>query len=160
MISKAKSLVIKLLDEAHLTATRILFTYIGALIVIPLFFGMFILFEKQLTRQGLKTMMANTPLVTVDIIVTIIDFLLGYYLWLQKDKILADLGTYRFLMLCQVISQAVVGNLFCAVLAVLGLVRTSGENVCFKGKNRLLKSIALTCLGAFCLCLMLIIYIK
>ena len=116
MISKTNNFVIKLLDRAHLDTGKILNTYIAALIIIPLFFAGFVAYEASLTVQSLAAILTATPIIAVDMIMMIINFIFGYYLWLNKEKILADLPTYRFFMLCQAIGQVMAGNFICVLL--------------------------------------------
>ncbi|WEV70784.1 hypothetical protein OZY43_07560 [Lactobacillus sp. ESL0785] len=121
-MSKLNNFVIKFLDKAHLNTKKILLTYLYALLLIPLFFSFFMILEAAITKNSIVLIMAKSPLVAVDVIIALTDFILGYYLWLKKNEILRNYVNYRFFMTCQALGQLLVGNLFCAVLALLGLI--------------------------------------
>lgn len=160
MISKTNNFVIRLLDRAHLDTGKILNTYIAVLIIIPLFFAGFVAYEASLTAQSLAAILTATPIIAVDMIMMIINFIFGYYLWLNKEKILADLPTYRFFMLCQAIGQVMAGNFICVLLAMGGLVRTNGINQKEQSNNKLIRGASVIFLLIFGLCLILTIWLS
>lgn len=160
MISKTNNFVIRLLDRAHLDTGKILNTYIAALIIIPLFFAGFVAYEASLTAQSLAAILTATPIIAVDMIMMIINFIFGYYLWLSKEKILTDLPTYRFFMLCQAIGQVMAGNFICVLLAMGGLVRTNGINQKEQSNNKLIRGASVIFLLIFGLCLILTIWLS
>ena len=88
MVSKINNFVISFLDRAHLDTKKILTTYIYALILIPLFFGCFIILTSSIAKQNINVVLNNTPLIAIDMIVALTDFIMGYYIWLKKDLIL------------------------------------------------------------------------
>lgn len=147
--------MLKFLDKVHLSAKKILITYTYALILISLFFGSFIVFIITFTKQNITTILSNTPMIAVDMIIAVSDFLMGYYIWLKKDFILNHYGDYYFLMLSQAISQLMAGNLFCLLLAIFGIIRVNKETRNLKCKSKFIKisSIAFLIIFAFCLAL-------
>lgn len=84
MTSKIKNFLITFLEKAHLGNKKILTTYIYALLVIPLFFGFSIGFTISFTNQNIVTFLKLTPLVAIDTITAITDFIMGYYLFFEK----------------------------------------------------------------------------
>lgn len=68
-------------------------------------------------------MIMKQPAVAIATIAAIVDFVLGYYLMLNKKQFLVNRQTYRFLMVSQLIGQVLVGNLLCGVLAILGMYK-------------------------------------
>ncbi len=68
-------------------------------------------------------MIMKQPAVAIATIAAIVDFVLGYYLMLNKKQFLVNCQTYRFLMVSQLIGQVLVGNLLCGVLAILGMYK-------------------------------------
>ena len=88
MVSKINNFVISFLDRTHLDTRKILTTYIYALILIPLFFGSFIILTSSVAKQNINVVLNNTPLIAIDMIVALTDFIMGYYIWLKKDLIL------------------------------------------------------------------------
>lgn len=125
MQSTSKKRVTTLLDHflqnAHLDASRILRLYTWVLIVIPLLFGMLLILNAGFSHQSVQALINKGAVTSVAVIIAILDFVLGYYLWLVRKSVLTDRRSYRFFMLCQVVSQLLVGNLLCGLLALLGL---------------------------------------
>lgn len=160
MINKTNNFLIRLLDRVHLDTRKILNTYITALIIIPLFFACFVAYEASLTAQSLAAILRATPIIAVDMIMMIINFIFGYYLWLNKKKILSDLTTYRFFMLCQAIGQVMAGNFICVLLAIGGLARTNGINQKEQSNNKLIRGVSVIFLLIFGLCLILTIWLS
>lgn len=75
------------------------------------------------SNQSIKMMIMKQPAVAIATIAAIVDFVLGYYLMLNKKQFLVNRQTYRFLMVSQLIGQVLVGNLLCGVLAILGMYK-------------------------------------
>lgn len=160
MISKTNNFIIRLLDRVRLDIGKILNLYIAALIVIPLLFASFVAYEASITTQSLAAILTTTPIIAVDMIMMIIDFIFGYYLWLNRERILLDLTSYRFFMLCQAIGQVMAGNFICALLAMGGLVRTNGINLKEQSNNKLIRGASVVFLLMFGFCLILTIWLS
>lgn len=160
MIKQIGKIAIKFLDRSHLDIKKIITIYLYALIIIPLFFATFILLEMSITKQSISTILITSPIVTVDMIVTINDFVFGYYLWFKKANLLADLGSCHFFMICQLISQILVGNLFCAVLAIFGIIRTRNVDHSYNECNKALRLVDIIFLTIFIFCFLLIVLIS
>lgn len=159
MVSKINNFVISFLDRAHLDTRKILTTYIYALILIPLFFGSFIILTSSIAKQNINVVLNNTPLIAIDMIVALTDFIMGYYIWLKKDLILKHEGNYRFLMFSQAISQLMVGNIFCLILALFGIIRINEQSGKLKSQSNFIKVPAFIFLTIFGFCLVLTISI-
>lgn len=111
----------RFLQNAHLDAQRILRWYSYLLLLIPLLFWAMLAFNAGLSHRSLPSLINREGMISVGIIIATLDFVLGYYLWLSRGKVLTDQRNYHFFMLCQVLSQLLVGNLICTVLALFGL---------------------------------------
>ena len=159
MVSKINNFVISFLNRAHLDTKKILTTYIYALILIPLFFGSFIVLTSSVAKQNINVVLNNTPLIAIDMIVALTDFIMGYYIWLKKDLILKHEGNYRFLMFTQAISQLMVGNIFCLILALFGIIRIYEQSGKLKCQSNFIKVPAVIFLTIFGFCLVLTISI-
>lgn len=159
MVSKINNFVISFLDRAHLDTKKILTTYIYALILIPLFFGSFIFLTSSIAKQNINVVLNNTPLIAIDMIVALTDFIMGYYIWLKKDLILEYEGNYHFLMFTQAISQLMVGNIFCLILALFGIIRINEQTGKLKCQSNFIKVPAFIFLAIFGFCLVLTISI-
>ncbi|WP_143453044.1 MULTISPECIES: hypothetical protein [Lactobacillus] len=108
-------------------------------------------------KQNMPVILAKFPIISIEIIIAITDFLLGYYLWLKKDELIANPKNYHFFMLCQAVSQLMVGNILCLILAIFGLLRISSFKEKYQAENKLIKNISVICLIAFSLCFVLFI---
>lgn len=160
MINNISNFFIKFLNKTRLDTKRILNIYIYALILIPIFFGGFIILEIAITRQSLVEIFFIAPIVAVDMIIAITDFILGYFLWIKKDSILEDSGNYLFFMACQAIGQLLVGNIFCLALALFGIIRTYNSGKSLKNKNKLIGAVSILFVVTFIFCLTLIIVLN
>lgn len=160
MMSKLNNWIIKFLDKAHLNTSRILITYICALLLIPVFFSFFMILEVAITKSNVMTIM-KSPYVAVDVIIIITDFILGYYLWLKKDNFLYKNHNYRFFMTCQLIGQLLVGNLFCSILALFGLISLRSVKKGWQENSEwLIKVISIAFIFLFGICSAIIILLK
>ncbi|RMC38666.1 MULTISPECIES: hypothetical protein [unclassified Lactobacillus] len=157
MISNINNYILIFLNKSNLNAKRILTLYIDALLLIPLCFGSFLFFELTIMKQNMPVILAKFPIISIEIIIAITDFLLGYYLWLKKDELIANPKNYHFFMLCQAVSQLMVGNILCLILAIFGLLRISSFKEKYQAENKLIKNISVICLIAFSLCFVLFI---
>lgn len=160
MINNISNFFIKFLNKTRLDTKRILNIYIYALILIPIFFGGFIILEIAITRHSLVEMLFVAPIVAVDMIIAITDFILGYFLWIKKDNILEDSASYLFFMSCQAIGQLMVGNIFCLVLALFGIIRTYNSGKSLKNKNKLIEAVSILFVVTFIFCFTLIIVLN
>ena len=115
------------LKSANLSAKRILHLYTYILFFIPLAFAALVELHSLLTKVSFSNLL-KSPFVSVSVIIAFCDFLLGYYLWINKDKILLEEKTYRSFMIIQAISQILVGNLVCGILALAGIYQARELN--------------------------------
>lgn len=114
----------RFLRNAHLDAPRILRWYSYILFFVPLVFWAMLAFNAQLSKQSLFDIIRKQGTVSIAIIVTILDFLVGYYLWISRGKVLTDRKSYHFFMGCQAIGQLLVGNIICVILALFGMYQS------------------------------------
>lgn len=115
----------KILRTLRLNAKKILKWYSIILLVAPLLYAAFLQLTVLKTKQPIAIMMSKQPMIAVSIIIAFIDFLLGYYCWIKNKEILSDSKGYRSFMICQMICQLLLGNIFCFVLGALGIHASS-----------------------------------
>lgn len=113
----------RMTKSMQLDAKKILSWYAYVLFIAPLFFWALIAMRSGASRQSIQTIIMKQPAVAIGTIIAIVDFVLGYYLLLNKKKFLVNKQTYRFLMVSQLIGQLCVGNLLCVVLSILGMYK-------------------------------------
>lgn len=121
MVKQKKfSFIDKIISMTNLNAQKILNVYSYVLLIFPIAFWILINLQALLVKTNLKRLLHNNPLMLVGIIISIIDFVFGYYLMLNKKNILSDRFSYKITMLSQMICQLLVGNVLCFFLALLG----------------------------------------
>lgn len=142
-----------------LDANKIISWYSYILFVTPLLFWALISLRSGASGQPMRSMIVKQPAVAIGVIIAIVDFMLGYFLLLNKKKFLVNRQTYRFLMVSQFIGQIVVGNLLCGVLAILGMYKANALKKTQDNVNPILLGIclgaAVLLLGCFALILLL-----
>ncbi|GFZ27403.1 hypothetical protein [Lactobacillus corticis] len=145
---------------AKLDAKRLLKTYAYVLMAIPLAFFLLIAVQNAALKRSFSQMLTKSPVSAVGVIIAIVDFILGYYLLLSIDKVMKNRLTYRFFMWTQLISQLLVGNLFCAFFAGLGIHQ--GKQLEDDGKipNRTIEAVAIVCSLLLIVCFTLILVIS
>lgn len=136
--------------DLSLDTNKIISWYSYILFVAPLLFWALLGLRSGASGQSMRSMIAKQPAVAIGVIIAIVDFVLGYFLLLNKKKFLVNRQTYRFLMVSQFVGQIVVGNLFCAVLAILGMYKANALKKTQDKVNPILLGI---CLGAAALLL-------
>lgn len=109
----------------QLDVKKILNWYAYVLFIAPLFFWALIAMRSGASRQSMQSIIMKQPAVAIGMIIAIVDFVLGYYLLLNKKKFLVNKQTYRFLMVSQLIGQLCVGNILCVVLSILGMYKSA-----------------------------------
>lgn len=124
-ISKQKvaNFIGRMTQSMHLDTKKILTWYSYILFIAPLLFWALIAMRSAASGQTLRMIIMKQPAVAIATIIAIVDFVLGYYLLLNKQKVLINRQTYRFVMVSQMLGQMLVGNLLCVVLAILGVYR-------------------------------------
>lgn len=100
------------------------------------------------------------PAVAIVTIIAIVDFVLGYYLLLNKKQFLINRQTYRFLMVSQLIGQILVGNLLCGVLAILGMYKAKTLKKTQDNISPVVIAISLVAAVLSVLCFMLILLLE
>lgn len=108
----------------QLDVKKILSWYAYVLFIAPLFFWALIAMRGGASGQSMRSIIMKQPAVAIATIIAIVDFVLGYYLLLNKKKFLANRQNYRFLMVSQLVGQLCVGNLLCVVLSILGMYKS------------------------------------
>ncbi|NRO26134.1 hypothetical protein [Lactobacillus helveticus] len=120
---KVENFFDRMTRSMNLDTKKILSWYSYVLFIAPLLFWALIALRGGALNQSIKMMIMKQPAVAIATIAAIVDFVLGYYLMLNKKQFLVNRQTYRFLMVSQLIGQVLVGNLLCGALAILGMYK-------------------------------------
>lgn len=117
---KISNVITKVVRTVHLNAEKTISWYSYILLAISVAFWLMI--ELQvIAGQQTWTSIMKQPTVAVGIIISIVDFLIAYYLFYKKKDILSSYENYRFFMMTQAIGQVLVGNMICFVFALIGI---------------------------------------
>lgn len=139
---------------------KILSWYSYVLFIAPLLFWALIALRGGASNQSIKIMIMKQPAVAIATIAAIVDFVLGYYLMLNKKQFLVNRQTYRFLMVSQLIGQVLVGNLLCGVLAILGMYKAKTLKKTQDNISPIVIAISLVAAVLLALCFMLILLLE
>lgn len=119
----------KFMQRLNLSAKKLLKWYTVVLFFAPLLYAALLKLTVLKENQSIATMMAKQPLAAVSVIIAIVDFLIGYYCWMQQDQILADSKGYRTFMAWQMGCQLLLGNFICFILAALSIHAINKDKV-------------------------------
>lgn len=111
----------QIMMRLHLNTRSILKWYAIVLFVAPLLFWGLLEFRVVIAKISLFDMLRNQPTIAISVIVAITDFILGYYCWLEKDKLISCTKDLKIFWICQCFCQLLVGNLVCLILSLFGL---------------------------------------
>lgn len=112
------------------------------------------------SRESIQSIIMKQPVVAIGTIIAIVDFVLGYYLLLNKKKFMVNRQTYRFFMVSQLIGQIVVGNLLCAILAILGMYKATALKKTQDNVNPVIIAISIASAVILAGCLVLILLLE
>lgn len=145
------------LKSANLSAKRILHLYTYIMFFVPLAFAALIELQSLLTKTNFLELL-KSPFISISVIVAFSDFLFGYYLWINKDKVLLKEKSYRRFMIIQAISQILVGNFVCEVLALAGIYQAKEINGQKTNKtDKIIKITSIVMLVVFAMCFVMLI---
>lgn len=147
-------------QSMHLDAKKIINWYSYILFIAPLLFWALIAMRSGASRESIQSIIMKQPVVAIGTIIAIVDFVLGYYLLLNKKKFMVNRQTYRFFMVSQLIGQIVVGNLLCAILAVLGMYRATALKKTQDNVNPVIIAISIASAVILAGCLVLILLLE
>lgn len=121
-VSKRKfsNLLDRIARTVHLDANRTIEWYSYILFLIPIALWLMIEMRILASKQS-WTVMFKQPAVAVGVIIAFVDLMTGYYLLLKEQEVLETYENYRFFMMWQAISQILVGNFLCFVMALIGI---------------------------------------
>ena len=102
---KVENFFDRMTRSMNLDTKKILSWYSYVLFIAPLLFWALIALRGGALNQSIKMMIMKQPAVAIATIAAIVDFVLGYYLMLNKKQFLVNRQTYRFLMVSQLIGQ-------------------------------------------------------
>ncbi|KRK44807.1 hypothetical protein FC63_GL000640 [Lactobacillus amylovorus DSM 20531] len=144
----------------YLDAKKIINWYSYILFIAPLLFWALIAMRSGASRESIQSIIMKQPVVAIGTIIAIVDFVLGYYLLLNKKKFMVNRQTYRFFMVSQLIGQIVVGNLLCAILAVLGMYKATALKKTQDNVNPVIIAISIASAVILVGCLVLILLLE
>lgn len=150
----------RMTQSMHLDAKKIISWYSYILSIAPLLFWALIAMRSGASRESIQSIIMKQPAVAIGTIIAIVDFVLGYYLLLNKKKFMVNRQTYRFFMVSQLIGQIVVGNLLCAVLAVLGMYKATALKKTQDNVNPVIIAISIVSVVLLACCLVLILLLE
>ncbi len=149
----------RILQSMHLDAQKIMKWYSYILFIAPLCFWALLAIQSGVSKVSIQSLIMKQPAIAIGTIIAIVDFVLGYYLLLNKKKFMVNRQTYRFFMVSQLLGQIVVGNLLCAILAALGMYRATALKKTQDNVSPLIMAIsivsAILLIGCFALVLLL-----
>lgn len=111
----------QIMERLRLNTRSILKWYSIILFVAPLLFGGLLEFRVVMMKISLADMLHSQPTIAISVIAAITDFLLGYYCWIKKDKLIDSTQELRIFWICQCFCQLLVGNIICFLLSLFGL---------------------------------------
>lgn len=147
-------------QSMHLNAKKIINWYSYILFIAPLLFWALIAMRSGASRESIQSIIMKQPVVAIGTIIAIVDFVLGYYLLLNKKKFMVNRQTYRFFMVSQLIGQIVVGNLLCAILAILGMYKATALKKTQDNVNPVIIAISIASAVILAGCLVLILLLE
>ena len=147
-------------QSMHLDAKKIINWYSYILFIAPLLFWALIAMRSGASRESIQSIIMKQPVVAIGTIIAIVDFVLGYYLLLNKKKFMVNRQTYRFFMVTQLIGQIVVGNLLCAILAILGMYKATALKKTQDNVNPVIIAISIASAVILAGCLVLILLLE
>lgn len=147
-------------QSMHLDAKKIINWYSYILFIAPLLFWALIAMRSGASRESIQSILSKQPVVAIGTIIAIVDFVLGYYLLLNKKKFMVNRQTYRFFMVSQLIGQIVVGNLLCAILAILGMYKATALKKTQDNVNPVIIAISIASAVILAGCLVLILLLE
>lgn len=157
---KVENFFDRMTRSMNLDTKKILSWYSYVLFIAPLLFWALIALRGGASNQSIKVMIMKQPAVAIVTIAAIVDFVLGYYLMLNKKQFLVNRQTYRFLMVSQLIGQVLVGNLLCGVLAILGMYKAKTLKKRQDNISPIVIAISLVAAVLLALCFMLILLLE
>ncbi|NRN76439.1 hypothetical protein [Lactobacillus helveticus] len=157
---KVENFFDRMTRSMNLDTKKILSWYSYVLFIAPLLFWALIALRGGALNQSIKMMIMKQPAVAIATIAAIVDFVLGYYLMLNKKQFLVNRQTYRFLMVSQLIGQVLVGNLLCGVLAILGMYKAKTLKKTQENISPIVIAISLVAAVLLALCFMLILLLE
>lgn len=117
----------QIMERLHLNTRSILKWYSIILFVAPLLYWALLEFRIVMEKASLSDMMHNQPAIAISVIVAITDFLLGYYCWINKDKLISSIKELKTFYIWQFVCQLFVGNIICSLLCLFGLRALQGQ---------------------------------
>lgn len=111
----------KIIRALNYNAKKSLNIYIGALALFALVNVFYVSFLANITQVTFRTFLDKNPINTVMIIISTMDVIFAYILWMERDTLLHDRKKFQGMIGYLSILQLLVGNILCLVLGVVTL---------------------------------------
>lgn len=123
--SKVTSSLDKIINNAGLGCEKILKIYTLILFASPLLFAIMLELKMAMSKVSFQNALHTEPAINIAIIIALSDFILSYVMFMEKDNLIKDRTAYRYVFKSQAITQLLVGNFVCCILAVVGIYKSN-----------------------------------
>jgi hypothetical protein len=110
----------RIVQNLKLTPKKLLKWYSYVLIFVPLACAALVGLHLVTSATTFSNLLKNQAGLAVGVIIALCDLIIGYFCLLNLE-IFYKRKTYRVFMVTQVITQALVGNFMCVIMAILGI---------------------------------------
>ena len=119
-----------------------------------LFLGMYLGFLGLVSHQTVISILKQSPYATISLLISMLNLIVGDYLWMEKDVILHNRRKCREILVTIGLAQALVGNLLVVLGTIIGYVCT--KNLSEVSGYQMSKLKAGLVIAAYGICLMFI----
>lgn len=150
----------KIIRFLNYNAKKALNIYIGVLSLLAIANVAYIGFLANITRITFRNFLDKNPLNTVMLIISILDVIFAYILWMERSTLLNNQKRFQGMIVYLSVLQLFVGNLVCFVLGMITLF--TGNEISQTGnhyfeKNEIIPLTIGAILYIFCTMLLLIV---
>ncbi|MCI1283615.1 MAG: hypothetical protein LKG24_03320 [Lacticaseibacillus songhuajiangensis] len=115
-----------LMKMFHLNLKTSFYAVTAILVAAPVAFLAFLAMNASASSIGILDVLQKSPSVAVMAIISGLDIITGYSLWVSHEKLFDNRQLFRGMMLAVAVQQALVGNLIVAGLAVVAFLFGKG----------------------------------
>jgi hypothetical protein len=106
----------------HLNLKTSFYAVTAILVAAPVAFLAFLAMNASASSIGILDVLEKSPSVAVMAIISGLDIITGYSLWVSREKLFDNRQLFRGLMMAVAVQQVLVGNLIVAGLAVVAFL--------------------------------------
>jgi hypothetical protein len=110
----------------HLNLKTSFYAVTAILVAAPVAFLAFLAMNASASSIGILDVLEKSPSVAVMAIISGLDIITGYSLWVSREKLFDNRQLFRGLMMAVAVQQVLVGNLIVAGLAVVAFLFGKG----------------------------------